>query len=196
MGTLAILVLLQSGARLLFTDVPIRAEPWLFGDVNVNIFGTPISANSVTILAASVLVMIAVVLWETYTTFGKAVLAAAEDPWRAALTGIHVEWTLAASWALSGVVAGLAGLLIAPITGVFPTMGFDVIFPAFIAAIIGGFSSVFGALVGGFVLGILGTYAVVYIGGAFKEVAIFVFLIAVLLWRPTGLVRTLSGRKV
>ena len=130
------------------------------------------------------------------TTFGRSVLAAAEDPWRAALTGVNVRLTLATSWAVGGALAGLAGLLLAPVIGVFPTMGADVIFPAFIAAILGGFSSIAGALIGGLLLGLIQTYAVVYLGGALKDVATFAFLLAVLLWRPSGLLRMATARRV
>lgn len=195
-GTLALLILLQSGARYLFTDIPLPATPWLFGDVNVHFLGTSVPVNSLLILVSTVAVTAAILIWQETTNFGRAVLAAAEDPWRAALTGVHVQSTLAVSWIFGGALAGLAGLLIGPVIGVFPTMGADVIFPAFIAAILGGFHSVLGALIGGLLLGLIQTYAVVYLGGALKEVASFAFLLAVLLWRPGGLIGETAVRKV
>lgn len=195
-GTLGLLILLQTGARYLFTDIPMRADPWYFGDVAFNVLGNTVPANSVIILAGTVVATGALLFWQNGTVFGRSVLAAAEDPWRAALTGIHVTGTLATSWAIGGALAGLAGLLLGPIVGVFPTMGADVIFPAFIAAILGGFTSIFGAFLGGLILGLIQTYAVVYLGGAWKEVASFTALLAVLLWRPTGLLRAATLRKV
>ena len=195
-GTLGLLILLQSGARYLFTDIPMRADPWYFGDVVFDAFGTTVPANSVVILAGTTIITVALLLWQNGTVFGRSVLAAAEDQWRAALTGIHVTTTLASSWAIGGALAGFAGLLLGPVVGVFPTMGADVIFPAFIAAILGGFSSIFGAFIGGLILGLVQTYAVVYFGGAWKEVASFAALLAILLWRPTGLLRPAAVRKV
>lgn len=194
-GTLALLILLQSSARYFFTDIPLPATPWLFGDVSVDVWGTPIPVNSVLILVSTVVVTAVLLVWQETTTYGRAVLAAAEDPWRAALTGVHVQSTLAVSWVLGGALAGLAGLLVGPVVGVFPTMGVDVIFPAFIAAILGGFSSVLGALIGGLLLGLIQTYAVVYLGGAVKEVASFTFLLVVLLWRPSGIIGEATARK-
>ena len=194
-GTLGLLIIFQTGARWLFTDTPMRAEGWIFGDATVEIFATTVPVNSILILGVTALTTLALFVWQERTIFGRSVLAAAEDPWRAALTGVNVPLALATSWALGGALAGLAGLLLAPDIGVYPTMGTAVIFPAFIAAILGGFNSIMGALVGGLLLGLVQTYAVVYFGGTLKDVASFVFLLSVLLWRPTGLLRTATARK-
>lgn len=195
-GTLGLLIVLQSAARHLFTDTPLRAEPWLFTDRDISVFGTLLSANSLLILGVSLAATAMLMYWQRATVFGQSVLAAAEDPWRAALSGIHVQRTLAISWLVSGMLAGLAGMLLGPVVGVFPTMGADVIFPAFIAAILGGFGSIPGALAGGLLLGLLQTLTVVYLGGAWKEVVMFVFLFLVLIWRPSGLVRLATVRRV
>lgn len=195
-ATLGLLILLQSSARHLFTDTPLRAEAWVFGERDISLFNALVPANSLVILAVTLLATALLVYWQRATVFGQAVLAAAEDPWRAALTGIHVQSTLAISWLVSGILAGLAGMLLAPVVGVFPTMGADIIFPAFIAAILGGFGSIGGALAGGLLLGLLQTMTVVYLGGAWKEVVMFAFLFLVLIWRPSGLFRLAVARKV
>lgn len=195
-GTLGLLILLQSSARHLFTDTPLRADSWLFQDLDLALLGTQVPANSVLIVVLSVVAAGLLMYWQRVTVFGQAVLAAAEDPWRAALSGIHVQSTLAISWLVSGMFAGLAGMLLGPVVGVFPTMGADIIFPAFIAAILGGFGSIPGALAGGLLLGLLQTLTVVYLGGAWKEVVMFAFLFVVLIWRPTGLIRLATIRRV
>lgn len=195
-GTLGLLILLQSMARHLFTDTPLRAESWLFNDRDISLLNTMLPANSLVILFVTLVAAAILLYWQKATLFGQAVLAAAEDPWRAALSGIHVQSTLAISWLVSGMLAGLAGLLLGPVVGVFPTMGADIIFPAFIAAILGGFGSTSGALVGGLLLGLLQTLTVVYLGGAWKEVVMFVFLFLVLIIRPSGLVRLATVRRV
>lgn len=187
-GTLAISILLQAAARLQYTDNPIRAVPWLFGDRDVSLgAGTTVSVNAFTVFAVTVLVF-AILQWLLGSTmYGKAMRAVAEDPRRAALTGIPVNPMLALSWVAGGVLAAIAGVLLAPITGVFPAMGAAVLFPAFIAAAIGGFDSVLGALFGGLLLGVIQTYAVVSIGGAFRDAITLAVLVAVLVWRPQGL---------
>jgi branched-chain amino acid transport system permease protein len=194
-GTLAISILMQAGARLKFTDNPMRAVPWLFGDRDVSLgSGTTISINSVTVVAVTLIVFGALYWTFKNTSYGKAMRAVAEDPGRAAITGIPVNRMLALSWSLGGVVAAVAGMLLAPITGVYPGMGASVLFPAFIAAAIGGFESVFGALFGGIILGVVQTYAVVGVGGVARDGITFALLVVVLIWRPQGIFSTVTLR--
>lgn len=193
-GTLAVSILLQAGARLKFTDNPMRAEPWIFGDRDLAFGGAVVSINAVTVIVVTLAITAILYLWFGRTMFGKAMLAVAEDPRRAALTGIPVRSMLALSWVSGGVVAAVAGVLLAPITGVFPAMGGAVLFPAFIAAALGGFDSVAGALVGGIALGILQTFSVVQVGGVFRDVVTFAVLVAVLVWRPQGIFATSRER--
>jgi branched-chain amino acid transport system permease protein len=93
-------------------------------------------------------------------------------------------------------LAGLAGILISPLIGVFPTMGDSILLPALIGAVMGGFSSILGGLIGGLALGLIQTYATVFFGGSMKEVITFLIFIAVMLWRPTGLFTVQRSRKV
>ena len=195
-GTLAILILLQAGARYLYTDVPMRAEAWIFGDRDIEFFGTSLPVNSVLILVVTTVATAALFFWQGSTLYGRAVRAVAEDEWRAALCGIHVRTTLAVSWGVGGMLAGIAGILISPLIGVFPTMGDNILLPSFIGAVMGGFSSILGALIGGLALGLIQTYAVVTFGGAMKEVVMFAVFILVLLWRPSGLFTVQQSRKV
>jgi branched-chain amino acid transport system permease protein len=187
-GTLALSILLQAAARIEFTDNPFRAVPWLFGERDISLgTGTTVSVNSFTVLTVT-LIVFALLQWLlSATIYGKAMRAVAEDPRRAAITGIPVNPMLALSWIAGGVLASVAGVLLSPITGVFPAMGATVLFPAFIAAAIGGFESVVGALCGGLLLGIIQTYAVVGVGGVFRDAITFAVLVGVLIWRPQGI---------
>lgn len=195
-GTLGLLILLQAGARYAFTDVPLRAEVWIFGDTDMQILGASVPMNSVMILVVTTLAAAALFFWQGSTLYGRAVRAVAEDEWRAALCGIHVRTTLAVSWGVGGLLAGIAGVLLSPVIGVFPTMGDNILLPTFIGAVMGGFSSILGALIGGLALGLIQTYAVVSFGGAMKEVVMFSVFILVLLWRPSGLFTVQQARKV
>lgn len=195
-GTLSLLVLLQAGARYLFTDVPMRAEVWIFGERSVDILGSSVPVNSLMILAVTTVAAAALFYWQGFTVYGRAVRAVAEDEWRAALSGIHVRTMLVVSWAVGGMLAGTAGVLISPLIGVFPTMGDAILLPAFIGAVLGGFSSILGALIGGLALGLIQTYSVVTFGGAMKEVVMFGVFMLVMLWRPTGIFTVAQTRKV
>ncbi|HVA38397.1 MAG TPA: branched-chain amino acid ABC transporter permease [Candidatus Dormibacteraeota bacterium] len=186
-GTLAISILLQAAARLEFTDNPMRAVPWLLGNRNLALAGAVISTNSLTIVVATLVIGGALILLFRHALLGKAMRAVAEDPYRAGLTGIPVRAMLAATWVAGGGVAGVAGLLLSPVTGVFPSMGAQVLFPALIAAALGGFESVEGVLLGGLVLGVVQTVGIFLVGGVFRDMITFGVLLAVLMWRPQGL---------
>jgi branched-chain amino acid transport system permease protein len=186
-GTFALLILLQAGARQLFTDNPRRAPAWLFGQRTVEVFGAVIPMNAVVTLVAIAVVGAALFVWFRWTPYGKAMSAVAENHHGAALTGLPVRVLLAGSWMMGGALAALAGMLLSPTTGVFPGIGASVLFAGFIGALLGGFTSIAGALVGGLLLGLLHTYGVVTIGGALRDVVTFSVLVLILLVRPTGL---------
>jgi len=195
-GTLALLVFAQSGARLLFTDNPRRVEGWIFHSADISVLGSTVALNSILAFIVSVLSALALLVWLGSTKVGHSVQAAAEDTWRAALTGIHVTRTLALSWIIGGALAAIGGVFLSPVTGVYPTMGGDIIFSVFVVVAIGGFRSLWGALVGGLLVGLLQTFSVVVIGGAFRDIVMFTILLGVLLWRPSGLFRSASARTV
>lgn len=129
-------------------------------------------------------------VWFTRTTAGKAMAAVAEDPLRSAMAGIAVRQTLLLS------LAALAGVLISPVTGVYPAMGAQLLLAAIVGAVIGGFDSVLGALVGGLAVGLIQTYATVALGGDVRDVVVFALLLAVLLVRPSGLFGSRELRRV
>lgn len=194
-GTLALLLLLQAAARLYYTDNPRRAEGWIFGDRTVMMMGTNLTANSLLTLGFTILVGLGFYVWFRFSLIGKAMLAVAESPHRAALSGVPVRLVLWMSWAIGGGLAAAAGVLVSPLTGVFPAMGGIVLFPAFIAALLGGLDSVLGAVVGGLLLGLLETYAVVTVGGTYRDMVVFALLIVLLLFRPAGLFGSASLRR-
>jgi branched-chain amino acid transport system permease protein len=126
------------------------------------------------------------VLFFKHTGLGKAMRAVAFDQTAARLMGISVNNVRRWAWALSAAIGALAGLLLAPVIGVNPELG-QLIIKALVAAVIGGFGSLGGAVFGGLLLGMLETYAGALFGAALKEIIPFAILIAILLVRPQGL---------
>lgn len=186
-GTLGVSIIAQALLRREYADNPRAATGWIFGDETVTVLGASVTTNSLLIIAVSLIVTAALYLWFRYSMPGKAMEVIAQEPERAALSGIRVGPGLMAAWILGGALAGLGGILVAPVTGVYPIMGSELLFGAFVAALVGGFSSIVGALIGGLTLGVLQTYAVVTIGGTFREVMVFAIVLLILLVRPTGL---------
>lgn len=100
-----------------------------------------------------------------------------------------------AAWALSTMLGAFVGLLLAPVIGINPEIG-HLILKGLVAAVIGGFSSLGGAVVGGLLLGLLETYAGALFGATFKNLVPFGVLILLLLLRPQGLAGASSARRV
>ena len=131
--------------------------------------------------------MIAGLAWFFASTkTGKAMRACAINREAAALQGIPVSRMLALSFALSAALGALAGVLVTPTQYTAFNVGVPFAISGFIAAIVGGFGRPLGALVGGILLGIAQSLAVVFLGAAFKNVAALSILLLFLFVRPTG----------
>ncbi|RUX07590.1 MAG: branched-chain amino acid ABC transporter permease [Mesorhizobium sp.] len=129
----------------------------------------------------------------TRTTTGLGMRAAAEDMSAAQLVGLNVNRLIIVAFIVASAYAGLAGILWAAQAGVVqPQMGFTPLLKAFVAAIIGGFGSIAGALVGGYILGALEIFIVAFLPSAvssYRDAIVFAVLIAFLLVRPGGLLQ-------
>jgi len=121
-----------------------------------------------------------------YTRMGVAMQAASQNQLAAYYMGIPVQRINGLVWALAGMVAAVAGLLLAPITFVYANMGF-IGLKAFPAAVVGGFGSLPGAIVGGLVIGIIESLSGFYLPEGFKDVAAYVVVLIMLMVRPNGL---------
>ena len=119
--------------------------------------------------------------------FGRPMRAMAASARGAQLCGYSVNVVYAQAWFLGGTLAGFAGLFLAPVMGITPELADIMIVPAFVAAILGGFDSIKGALLGGIVLGLIETLSAAYLSSASKSALTFLILLAILLWRPRGL---------
>jgi branched-chain amino acid transport system permease protein len=127
----------------------------------------------------------------TRTTLGLGMRAAAEDIGAALLVGLDVNRLIVVAFAIASAFAGLAGVLWAAQAGIVePSMGFTPLLKGFVAAIIGGFGSIAGALLGGYVLGVLEIFIVAFLPSElspYRDAIVFTMLIAFLLFRPNGL---------
>jgi branched-chain amino acid transport system permease protein len=132
-----------------------------------------------------------------FTSLGLALRAVADNPESSRLVGIRVERMLALGWGLSAVVGAIAGMMIAPIVFLDPSMMSGVMLYAFAAALLGGIDSPVGAVVGGFTVGILenlvGTYVV---GTELKLTTALALIVGVLIFRPAGLFGQPSAARV
>ncbi len=185
LATLAVGLIIKNVIRLIWHDTPrsisgaLSAEPIEFG-------GMLITPERLAIMLTVAIVVTGLVLFFRFTKLGKAMRATAQSQEAAALMGISVSGIFSKTWALGSALGGVAGVLIAPLVGINTELG-SVLIPGFVAAIVGGFTSIPGAIVGGLMVGILENFAGVFVSSSFKRVASFVILVAVLMVKPSGL---------
>jgi branched-chain amino acid transport system permease protein len=155
-----------------------------------------IQPMEIAIIAGTILLVLAVELFNHRSIYGKAVVATANDRDAAGLMGINTKRVITFSYALSSMSAAFAGVLVAPITLTGPAMGAVLGLKAFAVAIIGGLSSGLGVFVGGLILGIAETLTGFYISTGYKDVPGLVLLLLVLSLKPSGLFGKSTTKKV
>jgi branched-chain amino acid transport system permease protein len=113
--------------------------------------------------------------------------AAAQNPVSSRLVGVRVGWMLALGWGLAAAIGGVAGMMIAPIVYLEPNMMGGVLLYAFAGALLGGIDSPGGAVVGGFIVGVLENVVGTYLGNELKFTIALILIVTVLVIRPSGL---------
>ncbi len=188
-STLGFGLFLQGFVAKVFGSQAIVFPSLMFGAQDfVKILGIQVSAQYLAVLALSVALMVAMELFLRRSRWGRAVRAVSHDAEVAALAGIPVRRIVVLSFAASGLLAGLAGIMVSQITGtVEPQFGFHLIILGFVAAVFGGMGSIVGALIGGIALGIAEKLAGGFISTAFGDAMAFAILMVILAIRPQGL---------
>ena len=130
-----------------------------------------------------------------FTRIGVAMQAASQNQFAAYCMGIPVKRVLSGVWALSAAVATVAGVMMAPISLIDVSVG-GIGLKAFAAAVIGGFGSIPGAVLGGILIGLTELFSGVYLAEGFKDTAAYIVLLAVLVVRPQGLFGSVGRKKV
>jgi branched-chain amino acid transport system permease protein len=193
-STLAVGLMIKNAIRLIWQD-------------NVHPLAVPFSRDTITLGAVrinplylwvdlcAVLLLVLLAWFFRHTLYGKAMRAVSQSQEGARLMGIRVDRVFSVTWGISTAMGATAGILLAPLFGIHPEMG-HVLIKAFVAAVVGGFLSLSGAVVGGLVVGVAETFSGAYVGSTFKELAAFLLLIAVLLIRPHGLLGAAQARRV
>jgi len=188
MVTLGLFVAINSLALWQWGAEPKRLDS-PFGNGVLRVGDVAIAHHNLGVLAVSLGVVLALYLLFERTKLGLAMRATAFDQEASALMGIRVDRMLTLGWALAAVMGALAGILVAPVVFVSPSMMSSVLIYAFAAAVLGGLDSPGGAVFGGLFLGVIENLSGTWepIGSELKMVAALVSIVLVLLTRPTGL---------
>jgi branched-chain amino acid transport system permease protein len=186
MMTIGLQIFLSNGAKFVWGTQP-QAFPPYFGAGSLDVMGVVVSPQSLAVLGV-VLVLSLLLHWMSQSTrLGKSLRAVAQDREASALMGIRIERVVACGFAISAALAGIAGVLMAPLVFVAADVGLPLLVKSFIAAVIGGFGSYPGALLGGLLIGVLDNLVGFYISSDYRDVVLFGVLIVILLFRPEGL---------
>ncbi|HWZ49768.1 MAG TPA: branched-chain amino acid ABC transporter permease [Herbaspirillum sp.] len=184
--TIAVGIVLENLVLIFFGPLP-QSVPSPFGEAQVQLGSVVISRHVLFIFVATAVLLIGQWWFMNRTRFGRMIRATALDMDMARLVGIPVRATIAVAFMLGSVLAGAAGLLVAPLFLADPTMGGALGLKAFVVAVIGGFGSLYGAVLAGLLLGVVETLAAGYISSDFRDVISFVIMIGFLFVRPQGL---------
>jgi branched-chain amino acid transport system permease protein len=187
-GFIALFSIINSVAGLMW-DFTIKQYPTPFGS-SPFLGSQLISTHQAGMIGVTVMLLIALYFFFQFTRIGLAMRAAASLPESARLVGINTSWMIALGWGMAAAIGSIAGMLIAPVVFLEPNMMGGVLIYGFAAAVLGGLTSPFGAVIGGFLVGIFENLAGTYIPGVGNELKLpiaLALIITVLVVKPAGL---------
>ncbi|MDH7799269.1 MULTISPECIES: branched-chain amino acid ABC transporter permease [unclassified Beijerinckia] len=185
-ATIFLGIALSEGVRLSHR-AEILAVPAVFSPIPLIFDGVIIMPEQIWVICGVLAAAAAGIVLFQYGRIGRSMRAMASNIRGAQLCGYSIEGVYALAWFFGGTLAGLAGVFTAPVKGVTPELAVSTVAAAFVAAVIGGFDSLIGAILGGLLLGISETLAAAYVSSATKSATSFILLFAVLMIRPQGL---------
>jgi len=194
-STIALSLFLKEAAKDFYSS---QAQPFptLVPATDLDVFGAVVSTQSLAVLVVAIATVVALHLLLHKTRLGRSMQATAQNPTLARILGIPVERMVLYTFLLNGVLVAIASILITPIYLAKFTNGEVLGMAAFLAAIIGGFNQVRGAILGGIILGVLDNLSAVYISSQYRGAFPLLILIAVILLRPHGLLGRAEERTV
>ncbi|MGO8947656.1 MAG: branched-chain amino acid ABC transporter permease [Ktedonobacterales bacterium] len=164
--------------------------PTIFPTGSFNVFGARVTYLDIFIVILSVGLMYGLATFINTSRLGRAMRATAQDPEAAALMGVNINQTISVTFLIGGALAGAAGVVYNMYVGqVWFLTGFQLGLIAFTAAVLGGIGNIYGAVLGGFLIGLIDSLAIQYLpdGFAWSLAVVFAILVLILVFRPSGL---------
>jgi len=189
-AALGLVYILQNGVQLIWGKEWLSIQFPLMGAVKIG--SATVTYTRVFIFFLSCLLMVFISFFVYRTWLGKGIRAVSQSESGAALVGINSNRMISLTFALSGALAGVAGILLGHVTFVNPTMGFSPLLRAFAIIIIGGMGSIPGAIIGGFFIGTIETVSVAIFSAEYADIFAFGALVLTLIVRPRGLMGKLE----
>jgi branched-chain amino acid transport system permease protein len=194
-ATIGLWLIFHHAAGWIWGYDPVRF-PSLFSPEPVDVLGARVAQNSLGIIGVSLAVVVLLYLFFEHTRMGVAMRAASMNRRAAQLMGVNIDRVALVAWGLATSISVVSGFLVAPLTFLDFEMMFAVLLKAFAGAILGGFNSLPGAVVGCLVIGVVENLFAAYVSTAFKDTFAFAIIIVVLMFRPQGLFTRRIAKKV
>jgi branched-chain amino acid transport system permease protein len=194
-ATMALALFLKEAVKD-FYGAEAQPFPPLAADMNVSFLGATVSLQSLIVLAIAFGAVVALQLFLNRTRAGRMMQATAQNPTVARILGIPVDRMILIAFVINAVLAALASALVTPIYLAKFSNGEYLGIAAFIAAIVGGFNQVRGAIVGGLLLGVIDNFAAAYLSAQYRAAIPLLLLIVVIIFRPQGLLGRVEERTV
>jgi branched-chain amino acid transport system permease protein len=194
-STIALSLFLKEGVKDFYSS---QAQPFpvLVAATDLQILGAVISTQSLAVLAVAIAAVVALHWLLNKTRLGRSMQATAQNPTLARIVGIPVRRMVLYTFLINGALVAIASILVSPIYLAKFTNGETLGMAAFLAAIIGGFNQVRGAILGGIILGVLDNLSAAYLSSQYRGAFPLLILIAVILIRPQGLLGRTEERTV
>jgi branched-chain amino acid transport system permease protein len=194
-STIALSLFLKESAKDFYSS---QAQPFptLVPAIDVHVMGAVVSTQSLAVLAVAIVTVVALHLLLHKTRLGRSMQATAQNPALAVILGIPVRRMVLMTFLLNAVLVAIASILVSPIYLAKFSNGETLGLAAFLAAIIGGFNQVRGAILGGVILGVLDNLSAAYLSSQYRGAFPLLILIVVILIRPQGLLGRLEERTV
>lgn len=187
--------LLQNLVQLIMTPNPLMFKNLFPGQIKLGELN--VSVVTIVTIIVSIVTMIVLSLLIYKTRVGKAMRAVSQDNEAAKLMGININNTISFTFAIGSGLAAIAAVLYSSsYSQIFPSMGSMLGLKAFVAAVLGGIGSIGGAVIGGFLIGIVESFTKAYISSTLADAIVFTILILVLLIKPTGILGKNTSEKV
>ncbi len=188
LATIALGIVLSNLAQQIWGATAV-VFPSIFGVDVIEIFGVRVQPETFVCIFVAAAAMLGIHFFMNKMKFGTSMRAAAMNPIASRAVGINVDLTTGITWGMSCALAGIAGILLAPVQGVSISMGTSIGTKAFAAAVIGGYGNMYGAVLGGLIIGFVETFGAAYITSDYKDFITFGILALCMIFMPRGILK-------
>lgn len=186
LATISVSIILKNGAQYIWGTLPMYFPPVIPSLPVIKVFGVQFQTESIICIGAAFVTMFLLHLFVTKSKIGTSMRAVAQDTMAAEACGINVSLSVGITWGLSAAIAGFAGMMLGPVYGVFTSLGAGFGRKGFASAVFGGYGNMYGAILGGLVIGVGESFITGYVSSTYKNLFTYGLLLIFLFVKPTG----------